>query len=70
MGYRLDGAGMFCFEGDMACKALPRDDFRLSFGGGSGPGREELVERIESFSIGGGGVGDSRAAPSSNRGSS
>ena len=42
-------------------------------GGGGGRCREELVERIESFSIGGGGVeeaGDSMAAPSGNLGRS
>lgn len=76
MGYPLDGVGTFCFDDDMVCKTLPLDDLRLSFGGGSGLCREELVERTESFSIGGGGVGDtgdmgdSRAVPSGNRGSS
>ena len=43
------------------------------FGGGSGLCLDELAERIESFSIGGGGVeedGDSTAAPSGSRGRS
>ena len=51
---------------------LPRDLLR-SLGGGTGRCREELAERMESFSIGGGGVGevgDSSAIPSGNRGSS
>ena len=45
----------------------------LVFGGGGGRCLEELAERIESFSIGGGGVdeaGDSMAAPSGNLGRS
>lgn len=44
MECRLDGAGKFCFDGDMACNTLTRDDLRLSFGGGSGLGWTELVE--------------------------
>lgn len=56
---------------------LPGRDRLLSLGGGGGGGRrqEELAERerIESFSIGGGGTGDpgeSRVLPSGKRGSS
>ncbi len=54
---------------------LPGRDRLLSLGGGGGRRREELAERdrIESFSIGGGGIGEpgeSRVLPSGNRGSS
>lgn len=54
---------------------LPGRDRLLSLGGGSGRRCEELAERerIESFSIGGGGTGEPgepRVLPSGNRGSS
>ena len=54
---------------------LPGRDRLLSLGGGGGRRRDELTERerIESFSIGGGGAGDrgeSRVLPSGKRGSS
>ena len=48
-------------------------DLRFSFGGGGGRCCDELVERTESFSIGGGGVAvpaESTAEPSGKRGSS
>jgi len=40
-----------------SCRALLRDRL-LSFGGGGGRFLDELADRIESFSIGGGGVAD------------
>lgn len=51
---------------------LPRD-LLLSFGGGGGRFLDELADRIESFSMGGGGVadpGESTAVPSGNCGRS
>lgn len=42
---------------ETSCRALLRD-LLLSFGGGGGRCLDELPDRIESFSIGGGGVAD------------
>lgn len=70
----IDGARRSGFV-ETSWSVLPGRDPLLSLGGGGGRGREELAERerIESFSIGGGGTGEpgeSRALPSGNRGSS
>lgn len=53
---------------ETSCRVLPRD-LLLSFGGGGGRCLDELSDRIESFSIGGGGVadlGELTAVPSGN----
>ena len=60
---------------EISCSVLPGRDCLFSLGGGGGRRCEELTEseRIESFSIGGGGTGDlgeSRVLPSGNRGRS